>query len=148
MYAKAIRVLLKGYLPISLLQPSKLQEILGEVKKAIQITNPDYNIVIKRLHLYYYMKLVTFGTDKERNLIVQFLVFAQPYTQQKFILYQIEMVPFPIIDQNKQVHPYTHLQINRPHIALHSGTYISLRQQELRTWKKIGYKSYCKGLFL
>ena len=47
MYARAIRVLLKGYLPLSLLPPSKLQEMLGEVKKAIQITNPDYDIVIK-----------------------------------------------------------------------------------------------------
>ena len=35
MYAKVIRILSKGYLPISLLPPSKLQEILGEVKKAI-----------------------------------------------------------------------------------------------------------------
>ena len=61
MYAKVITVLLKGYLPISLLQSSKLQEILGKVNKAIQITNPDYNIVIKRLHLYCDMKLVTFG---------------------------------------------------------------------------------------
>ena len=36
----------------------KLKEILNEVKKAIQITNPDYIIVLKRLHLYYDMKLV------------------------------------------------------------------------------------------
>ena len=50
-YVKAIRILLKVYLPISLFPPSKLQEILGKVKKAIQTTNPDYNIVIKRLHL-------------------------------------------------------------------------------------------------
>ena len=60
MHAKAIRILSKGCFPISFLPPSKLQEILGEVKKAIQTTNPDYNIVIKRLHLYYDMKLVTF----------------------------------------------------------------------------------------
>ena len=46
------------------------------------------------------MKLVTFGIDKDRNLIVQFLVFIQPYTQQPLILYQIETVPAPIIDQN------------------------------------------------
>ena len=52
--------------------PSKLQEILGEVKKAIQNTNPDYDIVIKRLHLYYNMKLVTFGIDKDKNLVIQF----------------------------------------------------------------------------
>ena len=48
-YANAIRVLLKGYLPISLLPPTKLQEMLKEVKKAIQISNLDYHIVIKRL---------------------------------------------------------------------------------------------------
>ena len=81
MYASAIRVLLKGYLPISLLPPMKLQEILKEVKKAIQISNPDYHVVIKRLHLYYDMKVVIFGINEERNLIVQFPVFVQPYTQ-------------------------------------------------------------------
>ena len=47
----------------------KLQEILNELKKVIQITNPDYDIVIKRLHLYYDMKIVTFGINEERNLI-------------------------------------------------------------------------------
>ena len=67
-----IRVLSKGYLPISLLPPSKLQEILTKVKKITQITDPDYDIVIKRLHLYYDMKLVTFSIDEERSLIVQF----------------------------------------------------------------------------
>ena len=61
MNAKVIRILSKGYLPITLLPPSKLNKILGKVKKAIQIMNPDYDIVIKRLHLYYNMKLVTFA---------------------------------------------------------------------------------------
>ena len=146
-YAKVIRVLLKGYLPISLLPPSKLHESLGEVKKVIQVTNPDYNIVIKRLHLCYDMKLVTFGIDKDRNLIVQFPVFVQPYTRQQLILYQIESVPVPVIDQNKQTHSYTHFQIDRPYIALNSETYISLQQQELTKCKKIGYEFYCKELF-
>ena len=127
MYAKVIRFLLKCYLPISLLPSSKLQEILGEVNEAIQITNPDYDIVTKRLHLYYDMKLATFGIDEERNLIVQFPVFVQPYTQQQLILYQIETVPVPIIDQNKQEHSYTHLQIDRSYIALKFETYILLR---------------------
>ena len=40
LYAKAIRTPPEGYLHISLLPPSKLQEILGKVKKAIQIMNP------------------------------------------------------------------------------------------------------------
>ena len=139
---------MKGYLPISLLPPSKLQEILGKVKKAIQITNQDYEIVIKRLHLYDDMKLFTFHIDKDRNLIVQYSVFVQPYIQQQLILYQIETVPVQIIDQNKQAHSYKHLQIDRPYIVLNSEMYISLRQQELRMCKKIGYECYCKELFV
>ena len=45
-------------------------------------TNSDYDRVIKRLHLYYDMRLVTFGKDRKRNLIIQFPIFVQPYTQQ------------------------------------------------------------------
>ena len=33
-YASAIRILAKGYLPISLITPSKLREILNDVKTA------------------------------------------------------------------------------------------------------------------
>ena len=98
----------------------KLQEILNEVKVAIRKTNPDYDLVIDRLHLYYDMKLVTFGTDKEKNLIVQFRVFIQPYTQQPLILYQIETAPVPIIYQNEQAHSYTHLQKDKSYIAQNS----------------------------
>ena len=64
-YAKAVRILAKGYLPILLVTPLKLQEILDSVKETLIKTNPDYNIVIKRLHLYYDMKLVTFGIYKK-----------------------------------------------------------------------------------
>ena len=59
-YAKAVRILAKGYLPISLVTPLKLQQIISSVKELPIKTNPDYDIVIKRLHLYYNMKLVTF----------------------------------------------------------------------------------------
>ena len=67
---------LKGLLTISLLLPSKLQNILGKVKEAIHTTNPDYDLVIKRLHLYYSMKLVTFGIDEDKNLIIQYFNFC------------------------------------------------------------------------
>ena len=147
-YTTAIRVLAKGYLPISLITPLKLKEILNEVKLAIRKTNPDYNLVIDRLHLYYDMKLVTSGIGKERNLIIQFPVFIQPCTKQPLILYQIETVPVPIIDQNKQAHSYTNPQIDKPYIALNSETYITIRQQELRTCKRIDYEFYCKELFV
>ena len=93
-YTKSIRTLAKGYLPISFNTPSKLREILSDVKAAIRKSNPDYNLVIDRLHLYYDMKLVTLGIDKERNLIIQFPVFIQLYTEQPLILYHIETVQF------------------------------------------------------
>ena len=63
-YATSIRILAKGYLPISLITPLKLKEILSNVKVAIRKTNPDYDLVMDRLHLYYDVKLVTFGIDK------------------------------------------------------------------------------------
>ena len=77
------------------------------------------------------MQLVTFGIDKDRNLIVQFPVSIQPYTQQSLVLYQLETMPVPILDQNDNAHSYMHLQTRKPYIALNSETYISLRQQEL-----------------
>ena len=50
-YVSAITVLAKGYLPTTLLTPRKLQEILAEVKTSLQHTNPDYTLVLDRLHL-------------------------------------------------------------------------------------------------
>ena len=57
------------------------------------------------------MQLVTFGIDKDMNLIIQFPVFIQPYTQ-------------------------------------NSEIYISLRQQELKSCKRIGYEFCCEELFI
>ena len=63
-YATAIRILAKGYLPISLIIPLKLKEIVNKVRSTVKKTNSDYDLVIKRLHLYYDIKLVNFGIDK------------------------------------------------------------------------------------
>ena len=56
-YSRAIRVLSKGYLPISLLPPSKLAKILHEVKQVLSKTNKNYGLVIKGMYKYYDMKL-------------------------------------------------------------------------------------------
>ena len=94
------------------------------------------------------MQLVTFGIDGDKNLIIQFPVFIQPYTQQPLVLYQLETVPVPIIEQNTQADSCTQLQVEKLYIALNSETYISLKQQELRTCKRIGYEFYCEELFV
>ena len=66
-YASAIRLLAKGYLLNTLVTPIKLKEILNEVRKTLPVTNPNYDLVIDRLHLYYDMQLVTFGIDKDKK---------------------------------------------------------------------------------
>ena len=147
-YAKAVRILAKGYLPIPLVMPLKFQEILNSVKETLIKSNQDYDIVIKRLHLYYDMKLVTFGIDRKRNLIIQFLIFVQPYTQQPLILYKIEMIPVPIVDKNTRANSYMEILVKKPYIALNLETYINICQQELATCKRIGYEFYCKELFV
>ena len=95
LYSRAIRVLSKGYLPISLLPPSKLEKIFNEVRIAIAKSNKDYHLV---LTIYY-------------DMIVQFPVFVQPYTQKRLIMYQNENVPVPILGENEQAHSYTELKI-------------------------------------
>ena len=94
------------------------------------------------------MKLVTFGIDNQRNLIIQLPVFVHPQGQQHMILYQLETIPVPIVDKNEQAQSYTQLQTKKPYITLNSETYIFLRIQELETCKKIGYEFYCEELFV
>ena len=63
-------------------------------------------------------------------------------------MYQIETVPVPILDKNKQVHSYMELKIEKPYIALNNETYITLRSQDLKMCKRIGYEYYCEELFV
>ena len=125
-YLKAIQILSKGYLPITLITPSKLEEILHQVQLAITKSNQNYDIVLNRLYMYYDVKLVTFGIDSQRNLIIQFPVFIQPCTQTKLTLYQVEAVPVPILDTGNKVQSYTKLKIERPYIALNDEMYITI----------------------
>ena len=94
------------------------------------------------------MILVTFSIYRKRNLIIQFPILIQPYTQQSLILYQLETVSAPVIDENTKTNTYTQLQITKPYIALNTETYINIRQQEIVTCKKIEYEFSCKELFV
>ena len=137
MYAKAIGVLSKKVFTHFFTTAIKIREFLKEVRIAIAKSNKDYDLVLTRLYLYYDMKLVAFGIDNQRNLIVQFPMFVQAYTQKGLIMYQIETVPVLILDENEQAHSYTELKIDKPYIALNEETYIMLHARELRMCKKI-----------
>ena len=110
------------------------------MKATLLKTNKDYDLVLTCLYLYYDMKLAMFGIDEERNLIIQFLVFIQPYTQTRLVMYQIATAPIPILDKNEQAQSYTQLKIYKPYIALSQEIYITLHTQELSTCKRIGYE--------
>ena len=117
--------------------------MLQQVKTALAKNNKNYDLVLKRLYLYYDMKLVTFGIDQDKNLIIQFPVFVALYMQARLTLYQVETVPVPILEMNDRADSYTQLKIIKSYIALNDETYISLRLQELNTCKKIGYEYLC-----
>ena len=65
-YSKAVGVLAKGYLPILLVTPLKLQEILALDKETLIKTNPDYDIGIH--------KYKTSGVSHLQNNRVQILL--------------------------------------------------------------------------
>ena len=94
------------------------------------------------------MQLVTFGINRDMNLVIQSPVFIQPYIQRPLVLYQLETVPVPILDTNTEAQSYTHLHVNKPYLALNSETYISLTHQELRSCKMIGNEFYCGEHFI
>ena len=94
------------------------------------------------------MKLVTFRIDRDRNLIIQFPIFMQPYMQQLWILYQLETVPVPIVNKNTRAEFYTQLQIKKLYLALSTETYINIRHHELVTCKRIGYEFFCEEHFV
>ena len=121
---------------------------MEQVRLVLGKTHKDYDLVLTRLYPYYDMKLATFGIDSQRNLIIQFPVFVQPYTRTRLILYQIETVPFPVLDTNYEAQSYTQLKINRPYITLDEDTYISLHPQELNMCKRKGNEYFCEELFV
>ena len=76
------------------------------------------------------MQLVTFGINSNMNLVIQFPVFIQSYTQKPLILYQLETVPVPILDQNTKAQSCTHLRIKKPY---NSFTFRNIHLTQTRT---------------
>ena len=65
------------------------KNILTEVKNSLHISNSDYSLVLDRLHLYYDKQLMTFGIDRDMNLVIQFpgvYPTMHPYTQKPLVL--------------------------------------------------------------
>ena len=89
-----------------------------------------------------------FGIDYQKNLIIQFPIFVQPYMQTKLTLYQVKTVPVPILDNGNKVQSYTQLKVEKPYIPLNDEMYITICPQELNNCKKISYEYFCEELFI
>ena len=70
------------------------------------------------------------------------------YKKKAMILYQIETVKVPIVDQNDKAHSYSEMPISKPYIASNKAYYIQLVLPELVMCKKIRHTYYCEELFL
>ena len=56
--------------------PSQLNNMITQIKEAVTKASSECDLVIKRMHLYFDMKLVTFGIEDDSDLTIQFLVFV------------------------------------------------------------------------
>ena len=130
-YLKAIRILSKGYLPITLIMPSKL-ELWDSFKQTVPV-------------LQYEVGYIWHWLPKESNYSVP---SVHPTILTKLTLYQVETVPVPILDAGNKVQSYTQLKIEKPYIALNDEMYITICPQELNNCKKIGYKYFCEEHFV
>ena len=122
--------------------------MIAQARESVLKTNLEYYLVIKRLPLYYNMKLVTYSIDNDSNLIIQFPVIAQNDNQIPVVLYQRQIVPILILYWNTKADSYTEVQVNIPYNTINNEIYISLRHQELRNCKNLGYDFYWEELFI
>ena len=106
---------------------------------------PDYELPGNHISHYRDMELVTFSVDRvTHSLIVTFPVFKQP----PLALFEIETVPVPIPDKNRQADNYSKVRIHKSYIAAGMDYYIQIRMTEMLMCKSIGHIYYCEELFV
>ena len=145
----AIAILSQRRLPRSLFPDQRLKDILAQVDKMVKMSYPDYELAASHISHYRYMELVTFSVDRvTHSLIVTFPVFIRDFKQTPLSLFEIETVPVPIPDKNRQADSYSQVRIHKDYIAAGMDYYIQIRMTEMHMCKSIGYIYYCEELFV
>ena len=115
----------------------------------MQITNPDYDLVLDRLHLYYDMQLVTFGINKRYEYpLYNSQCLYNHYTQKTINSIPTGDSPSSHLDKNTKAQSYMHLQVRK---ALHCLKFRDLYLFEtagVKILQRIGYEFYCEELFI
>ena len=102
--------------------------------------------MVKKQYLDYELAAIShYHNMKIHSLIVVFPAFIKDYKQPPLALFEIESVPVPIKDKNKQVNSYSQVVIEKPYIK---DYYIQLCMTELAMCKNIRYIYYCEELFV
>ena len=110
---------------------------------------PDYELAANHISHYRDMELVTISVDRiTHSLVVTFPVFIKNFKQSPLSLFQIETVPVPIPDRNRQADSYSQVRIQKDYIAAGMDYYIQIRMTEMLMCKSIGYIYYCEELFV
>ena len=137
----AIAILSQRRLPRSLFPDQRIE--------GIRLRYPDYELAANHISHYRDMELVTFSVDRiTHSLVVTFPVFIKDYKQPPLSLFEIETVPVPIPDRNKQADSYSQVRIQKDYIAAGMDYYIQIRMTEMLMCKSIGYIYYCEELFV
>ena len=145
----AIAILSQRRLPRSLFPDQRIEGILAQVDKMVRLRYPDYELAANHISHYRDMELVTFSVDRiTHSLVVTFPVFIKDYKQPPLSLFEIETVPVPIPDRNKQADSYSQVRIQKDYIVAGMDYYIQIRMTEMLMCKSIGYIYYCEELFV
>ena len=145
----AMAVLSQRRLPRSLFPDQRIKGILAQVDRMVKMSYPDYELAANHISHYRDMELVTFSVDRiTHSLIVTFPVFIKDFKQPPLSLFEIETVPVPIPDRNRQADSYSQVRIQKDYIVAGMDYYIQMRMTEMLMCKSIGYIYYCKELFV
>ena len=110
---------------------------------------PDYELAANHISHYRDKELVTFSVDRvTHSLVVTFPVFIKDFKQPPLSLFEIETVPVPIPDRNRQADSYSKVRIQKDYIAAGMDYYIQIRMTQMLMCKSIGYIYYCEELFV
>ena len=122
---------------------------MTQVDKMVKKNYPDYELAASHISHYRDMELVTFSVDRvTHSLIVTFPVFIKDFKQPPLSLFEIETVPVPIPDKNRQADSYSQVRIQKSYIAAGVDYYIQIRMTEMLMCKSIRYIYYCEELFV
>ena len=111
-------------------------------------SNTDYKLLFRDVYYYYNINSVSFEYDKVFNLLLQFSVFNEAYTQKLLALYRLETAP--VAGQRQQYrNKFVYMAaVQEKLFGLIEEDCISPSSAHLATHKDIGHEYFCEAIYL